>query len=87
MALVPELGAADPPGGVRLTSLPMRRRTRIAFRRGAGTHPAVVALTTALRAGVAPSPHGLGPAPTSPPSPTSPPAPASIPAPAPSPRP
>jgi DNA-binding transcriptional LysR family regulator len=49
VALVPELGAADPPDGVRLTELPMRRRTRIAFRRGAGTHPAIAALITALR--------------------------------------
>ncbi|ACZ88974.1 LysR family transcriptional regulator [Streptosporangium roseum] len=49
VALVPELGAADPPGGVRLTELPMRRRTQIAFRRGASAHPAVAAFTTALR--------------------------------------
>ncbi|MFC7650227.1 LysR substrate-binding domain-containing protein [Streptosporangium lutulentum] len=52
VALVPELGAADPPDGVRLTELPMRRRTRIAFRRGSGTHPAVAALITALRSSV-----------------------------------
>lgn len=49
VALVPELGAADPPGGVRLTELPMRRRTQIAFRRGASAHPAVAAFTAALR--------------------------------------
>ncbi|MFD8557261.1 LysR substrate-binding domain-containing protein [Streptosporangium canum] len=49
VALVPELGAADPPGGVRLTGLPMRRRTQIAFRRGASAHPAVAAFTAALR--------------------------------------
>ena len=52
VALVPELGAADPPDGVRLTELPMRRRTRIAFRRGAGTHPAVAALIAALRSSI-----------------------------------
>lgn len=33
VALVPELGAADPPDGVTLTALSMRRRTRVAFRR------------------------------------------------------
>ncbi|GAA4224616.1 DNA-binding transcriptional LysR family regulator [Streptosporangium album] len=49
VALVPELGAADPPAGVRLTELPMRRRTQIAFRRGAAAHPAVAAFTAALR--------------------------------------
>ncbi|MEN3537641.1 LysR family transcriptional regulator [Microbispora sp. ZYX-F-249] len=52
VALVPELGAADPPGGVTLTALSMRRRTRVAFRRGAGGHPAVVALIAALRSAV-----------------------------------
>ncbi|WP_169943967.1 LysR family transcriptional regulator [Microbispora sp. H11081] len=52
VALVPELGAADPPDGVTLTALSMRRRTRVAFRRGAGGHPAVVALIAALRAAV-----------------------------------
>ncbi|WP_068924345.1 LysR family transcriptional regulator [Planobispora rosea] len=62
VALVPELGAADPPGGVDLTPLPMRRRTRIAFRRGAGAHPAIAALTAALRAGVGPSANAPGPA-------------------------
>ncbi|GHE32872.1 LysR family transcriptional regulator [Streptosporangium violaceochromogenes] len=52
VALVPELGAADPPEGVRLTELPMRRRTRIAFRRGAAAHPALAAFTAALRSSV-----------------------------------
>ncbi|MBG0831163.1 LysR family transcriptional regulator [Planomonospora sp. ID67723] len=51
-ALVPELGAEDPPEGVRLTALPMRRRTRIAFRRGAAARPAITALTAALRSGL-----------------------------------
>ncbi|GIH92814.1 LysR family transcriptional regulator [Planobispora siamensis] len=50
VALVPEFGAADPPGGVRLTPLPMRRRTLVAFRRGAAGHPAIAAFTAALRA-------------------------------------
>ncbi|MEU7693295.1 LysR family transcriptional regulator [Microbispora sp. SCL1-1] len=52
VALVPELGAADPPDGVTLTALSMRRRTRVAFRRGAGGHPAAVALIAALRSAV-----------------------------------
>jgi len=49
VALVPELAATDPPEDVTLTALSMRRRTRVAFRRGAGGHPAVVALIAALR--------------------------------------
>jgi DNA-binding transcriptional LysR family regulator len=61
VALVPELGAADPPDGVRLTELPMRRRTRIAFRRGAGTHPAIAALIAALRSSI-PANHPESPA-------------------------
>jgi DNA-binding transcriptional LysR family regulator len=35
--------------GVRLEALPTRRRTRIAYRRGAGGHPAVAAFVTAIR--------------------------------------
>jgi DNA-binding transcriptional LysR family regulator len=50
VALVPELGAARPPETVRLTRLPLCRRTRIAFRAGAGDHPAVRAISAALRA-------------------------------------
>jgi DNA-binding transcriptional LysR family regulator len=49
VSLVPQLGAAQPPPGVRLLPLPARRRTRIAFRRGAGAHPAVAACVAALR--------------------------------------
>ncbi len=52
VALVPQLGSAEPPEAVRLTPVPIRRRTRIAFRRGAGAHPAVAALATALRSSV-----------------------------------
>lgn len=52
VAVVPQLGAVDAPPGVCLTSLPVRRRTRIAFRSGAGPHPAVAALTVALRESV-----------------------------------
>jgi DNA-binding transcriptional LysR family regulator len=50
VALVPQLGAEQPPPGVRLLPLPVYRRTRLAFRGGAGTHPAIVACATALRA-------------------------------------
>ncbi|WP_371482222.1 LysR family transcriptional regulator [Kitasatospora sp. NBC_00315] len=49
VALVPRLGAVDPPPGVLLTELAMCRRTRTAFRSGAATHPAVAAFTAALR--------------------------------------
>ena len=53
VSLVPQLAAAQPPAGVRLVPLPTRRRTRIAYRRGAGTHPAVAAFVAALRAATA----------------------------------
>jgi DNA-binding transcriptional LysR family regulator len=49
VSLVPQLAAAQPPAGVRLIALPTRRRTRIAYRRGAGDHPAVAAFTAAAR--------------------------------------
>ncbi|MFI9272423.1 LysR family transcriptional regulator [Kitasatospora sp. NPDC052896] len=54
VALVPHLGATDPPPGVALTRLPTSRRTRTAFRAGAARHPAVAAFTTALRTVVPP---------------------------------
>ena len=50
VSLVPQLGAAQPPPGVRFLPLPARRRNRIAYRRGAGGHPAVGACVAALRA-------------------------------------
>lgn len=50
VALVPHLAIDQAPNGVVLTELPMRRRTHVAFRRGAGRHPAVAALIAALRA-------------------------------------
>jgi DNA-binding transcriptional LysR family regulator len=53
VALVPELALADRPPGVALTALPARRRTMIAYRRGAAAHPAVAACTAALRAATA----------------------------------
>jgi DNA-binding transcriptional LysR family regulator len=50
VSLVPQLAAAQPPPGVRLIPLTTRRRTRITYRRGAATHPAVAACVTAIRA-------------------------------------
>ena len=50
VSVVPQLGAADPPPGVRLLPLAALRRTRLAYRRGAGTHPAVAAFSVTLRA-------------------------------------
>ncbi|MEU7750412.1 LysR family transcriptional regulator [Micromonospora sp. NPDC049171] len=49
VALVPQLAVAQPSPQVRLLPLAMRRRTRVAYRRGAGGHPAVVACVAALR--------------------------------------
>jgi DNA-binding transcriptional LysR family regulator len=50
VSLVPQLAAAQPPAGVRLIPLPTRRRTRIAYRQGAATHPAIAAFVSAIRA-------------------------------------
>ncbi|MBG0565905.1 LysR family transcriptional regulator [Actinoplanes aureus] len=49
VSLVPQLAADRPPAGLRLITAPTRRRTRVAFRRGAAEHPAVTALIAALR--------------------------------------
>jgi DNA-binding transcriptional LysR family regulator len=49
VALVPQLGAEQPPPGVRLVPLPVFRRTRLAYRGGAGAHPAIAACVQALR--------------------------------------
>jgi DNA-binding transcriptional LysR family regulator len=74
VALVPQLGLADLPPGVRLTRLPLSRRTKIAYRSGADRHPAVAAITAALRSAVPPevsspepSPPELSPPELSPP--------------------
>ncbi|MFI7423527.1 LysR family transcriptional regulator [Nonomuraea sp. NPDC049684] len=48
VALVPRLAALTPPDGVPLTRLPLSRRTRAAFRRGYGDHPAVRAAVAAF---------------------------------------
>src|SRR5258708_953669 len=50
VALVPQLGAIDPPAGVALTALPTRRRTRIAYRRGARHRPSASACIASTRA-------------------------------------
>jgi DNA-binding transcriptional LysR family regulator len=50
VSLVPQLGADQPPPGVRFLPLPARRRNRVAYRRGAGAHPAVAACVAALQA-------------------------------------
>jgi len=53
VALVPQLGATGatgPPGGVALTPLPTRRRTRIAYRSGTRDQPPVAACAAAIRA-------------------------------------
>ncbi|MET7403197.1 LysR family transcriptional regulator [Dactylosporangium sp. NPDC005572] len=51
VALVPELAADPLPPGVVLTPLPTRRRTRLAYRAGTATHPAVAAFAGALASG------------------------------------
>lgn len=50
VGLLPQLALGEPPNGVRLVPLTIRRRTRIAYRRGAGDHPAVAASVAALLA-------------------------------------
>ncbi|SDL83856.1 DNA-binding transcriptional regulator, LysR family [Nonomuraea maritima] len=52
VALVPRLAATAPPPGVRLTRLPLARRTLAAFRRGNGDHPAIRAAVTAFHTAV-----------------------------------
>ncbi|MDA5283380.1 LysR substrate-binding domain-containing protein [Streptomyces sp. Isolate_45] len=61
VAVVPQLGTpgTDVPG-VSLTRLRMERRTRIAFRSGAGAHPAVAAFTASLRSALPPDLAGRG---------------------------
>ncbi|MCX5010165.1 LysR substrate-binding domain-containing protein [Streptomyces sp. NBC_00555] len=61
VAVVPQLGVTGPAGpAVRLTRLRMQRRTNLAFRSGAGAHPAVAAFGAALRASVPPELAGSG---------------------------
>jgi DNA-binding transcriptional LysR family regulator len=53
VAFVPDLGAVAPPAAVVLTPLSIRRRTRLAYRRGTGAHPAIAAARIALHAATA----------------------------------
>ncbi|GAA2691811.1 LysR family transcriptional regulator [Actinoplanes palleronii] len=48
VSLVPQLAVPAAPATVRLIPLALRRRTRIAYRRGAAAHPAISALIAAL---------------------------------------
>ncbi|HEY9524387.1 MAG TPA: LysR family transcriptional regulator [Thermopolyspora sp.] len=52
VALIPELGMIAPSPNVVLTALPTRRRTHLAYRRGAAAHPAVSAARSALHTSV-----------------------------------
>jgi DNA-binding transcriptional LysR family regulator len=49
VAVVPQLAAGQPPPGVMLVPLPVRRRIRLTYRRGAAAHPAVTACVDAIR--------------------------------------
>lgn len=49
VSLIPQLGATNLPSGVTLTALACRRRTRVAYRKGTRSHPAVAAFTAAIR--------------------------------------
>jgi DNA-binding transcriptional LysR family regulator len=52
VALVPQLGAVEVPPGILLNALKLKRRTTMAFRKGAGTHPVTAACVKALRRAV-----------------------------------
>jgi DNA-binding transcriptional LysR family regulator len=49
---VPEMAAAHAPEEVVLTRLPLFRRSKVAFRAGSGTHPAIAAFVAAARTAV-----------------------------------
>ncbi|WP_055715890.1 LysR family transcriptional regulator [Streptomyces torulosus] len=49
---VPEMATARTPEGVVLTRLPLFRRSKVAFRAGGGTHPAIAAFVAAARTAV-----------------------------------
>jgi DNA-binding transcriptional LysR family regulator len=48
-SVVPAMALPDGADGVRLEALPTRRRSRIAYRKGAAGHPAVAAFVAAIR--------------------------------------
>ncbi|MFF9899478.1 LysR family transcriptional regulator [Streptomyces longispororuber] len=50
--LVPEMATDRSPADVVLTRLPLFRRSKVAFRAGGGTHPAIAAFVAAARAAV-----------------------------------
>ncbi|MGX1135533.1 DNA-binding transcriptional LysR family regulator [Streptomyces glaucescens] len=50
--LVPQTATARSPEGVVLTKLPLFRRSKVAFRAGGGSHPAIAAFVAAARAAV-----------------------------------
>lgn len=52
VAVVPYLGTSNAPPRTTLTPLPIRRRTKVAFRAGTARHPAVHTTIAALRASV-----------------------------------
>ena len=49
VSLVPQLGVAETPPGVRLAPVTARRRTSVAYRKGTSRHPAVAAFAAAVR--------------------------------------
>ncbi|MGW1282642.1 LysR family transcriptional regulator [Streptomyces sp. NPDC001118] len=49
---VPEMATAHSPADVVLTKLPLCRRSKVAFRAGGGTHPAIAAFVAAATAAV-----------------------------------
>jgi DNA-binding transcriptional LysR family regulator len=53
VSVVPQLATANAPAGVELLPLPAHRRTRVTYRSGASTHPAISAFVTAIKASTA----------------------------------
>ncbi|MEU7648181.1 LysR family transcriptional regulator [Streptomyces huasconensis] len=49
---VPEMAAVPSPAGVMLTKLPLFRRSKVAFRAGGGSHPAIAAFVAAATTAV-----------------------------------
>ncbi|MEV1113356.1 LysR family transcriptional regulator [Micromonospora sp. NPDC049751] len=59
VGLVPQLAITRPSAQVHLLPLALRRRTRVAYRRGAGEHPAVLACVSALHRATTALPSGV----------------------------
>ncbi|MFC0627548.1 LysR family transcriptional regulator [Kribbella deserti] len=53
VSLVPQLATAQAPPGVHLIPLATRRHTKIAYRQGASSHPAIAAFVLAVQAATA----------------------------------